>query len=78
MLLALFPVVMVARIVYQRGGFQFQHPIILPFLFLTTLAFAWLATSSRPRDQWIGWSLAWAIQLVLFTSINPTLTLAPL
>jgi hypothetical protein len=77
-LLALFPVVMVARIVYQRGGFQFQHPMILPLLFLTTLAFAWLAVSSRPRDQWIGWSLAWAIQLVLFASINATLTLAPL
>ncbi len=77
-LLALFPALMVARIVYQRGGFQFQHPLIPVFLFLITLAFAWLAVSSRPRDQWIGWSLAWAIQLVIFASFNTTLTLVTL
>jgi hypothetical protein len=75
-LLALFPVLMVARVVYSRG-FHFQHPLVPAILVLTALVFAWLATTSRPRNQWIGWSVAWAMQLVICASFNPTLSLAP-
>ncbi|MBW2578962.1 MAG: hypothetical protein JRE38_12995 [Deltaproteobacteria bacterium] len=65
-----------ARIVYSRG-FQFQHPLIPAILFVTALVFVWLATTSRPRNQWIGWSVAWAMQLVIYASFNPILSLAP-
>jgi hypothetical protein len=43
-LLALFPVLMVARNVYSRG-FQFQHPLIAAILFVMALVFVWLATT---------------------------------
>jgi len=34
---------------------------------LSTLVFARLATTARPRDQWIGWSICWTILLAFLT-----------
>ena len=75
-LLAMFPVLMVVRVFYSRG-FQFQYPWVPLILFVTALIYAWLATTSRPRNQWIGWSVTWAIQLLIYASFNPSLSLEP-
>ena len=73
-LLALFPGFMLARQFYSRGSLANDPLLILPIFLVTTLVFAWLATTSRPRNQWIGWSLAWAMQLVLYVSFFPVLS----
>ena len=44
--------------------------------FLSTVVFVRLATSGRSRDQWIGWSICWAIALVFFTVLLPELSTA--
>jgi small-conductance mechanosensitive channel len=48
--------------------------LIVPIFLITTIVFGWLATTSRPRNQWIGWSVAWAMQLVLYVSFFPVLS----
>ena len=74
MLLALLPGLMLARVFYNRGFLVNDPRLILPIFLVTTLVFAWLASTSRPRDQWIGWSIAWAMLLVLYVSFFPVLS----
>jgi len=72
-LLALLPGLMLARVFYIRGSLVNDPMLILPIFLVTTFVFAWLAATSRPRNQWIGWSLVWAITLTLFVSFFPIL-----
>ncbi len=72
-LLALLPELMLARSFYNRGSLANDPMLILPIFLITTLVFVWLATTSRPRNQWIGWSVAWAMQLTMFASFFPVL-----
>jgi hypothetical protein len=48
--------------------------LILGGFLLSTLVFLRLATTSRPREQWIGWSICWAIMLGLITVVLPDLS----
>ncbi len=70
-LLALLPGLMLARSFYNLGSLANDPLLILPIFLVTTLVFAWLATTGRPRNQWIGWSVAWAMQLFLYVSFFP-------
>ncbi len=81
-LLALLPVLLYLRVVYLWGGFRpaldaTPDPGRIVIFFggfaLTTLCFAWLATTGRSSHQWIGWSIAWAVQLVLISALLPDL-----
>jgi hypothetical protein len=72
-LLAALPVLFMAREVYNAGALM-NPRVAGPIFVATTLVFGWLATTSRPRSQWIGWSVAWALALVLWTSFFPTLS----
>ncbi len=73
-LLALLPGLMLARSFYNLGSLANDPLLILPIFLVTTLVFAWLATTGRPRNQWIGWSVAWAMQLFLYVSFFPVLS----
>ncbi len=73
-LLALLPGLMLARSFYNLGSLANDPLLILPIFLVTTLVFAWLATTGRPRNQWIGWSVAWAMQLFLYVSFFPALS----
>ena len=73
-LLAFFPGLMLARSFYNRGSLVNDPLLILPIFLVTTLVFAWFARTSRPRDEWIGWSIAWAMQLVVYVSFFPVLS----
>ena len=61
-----------AREVYNAGALL-NPRLAGPVFVATTLVFSWLAWTSRPRHQWIGWCLAWLLALVLWTSFFPTL-----
>jgi hypothetical protein len=70
LLACVFPTWM-ARGLYVVDASPFPSPSIrLLFLggfLLSTLVFVRLATTGRPRDQWVGWSICWTIALVFFT-----------
>jgi hypothetical protein len=75
-LLALLPGLLVVRLLYILG---FSQPpstgaaIVPGALLLTTLVFVRLATTDRSRDQWIGWSINWAVLLMLLALVVPNL-----
>lgn len=69
-----------ARTAYIVGAASSSSPppplLILGGFLLSTLVFMRLATTSRPREQWIGWSICWTIMLGLFTVVLPDLPAA--
>lgn len=73
LLLAVLPVLFMAREVYNAGALM-NPRVAGPVFVATSLVFAWLSTTSRPRHQWIGWGTAWLLALVLWTSFFPTLS----
>jgi hypothetical protein len=79
-LLAALPTLMAVRLLYIFGFQKSDAPIptdgllLLPGgLLLTTLVFVRLATTTRPRDQWIGWLVNWAVLLTLLALMVPQL-----
>jgi hypothetical protein len=83
-LLACLPAVHIARGFYILNvespgvvsAFQSSSSRMIFFggFLLMTLVFLRLATTGRPRDQWIGWSINWVVLLVFFTALLPELT----
>jgi hypothetical protein len=45
--------------------------VILAGFLISSLVFIRLATTSRPREQWFGWGICWAIMLGLFMVVPP-------
>ena len=76
-LLGLLPVLLMVRLLYIRGSQGHPHPAALfvpAGLFITMLVFLRLATTNRLRDHWIGWSINWAVLLILLSLVVPELT----
>jgi hypothetical protein len=74
LLACVFPVWMV-RTFYIADASSSKPPlVILAGFLLSSLVFIRLATTSRPREQWVGWSICWAIMLGLFTVVLPSLS----
>ena len=67
-LLAVFPAVVLARSLYNYGRLLNDPGLVLAVFGGTTLAFLWIAATSRPRSQWIAWSVVWGLHLVLWTT----------
>ena len=74
LLACVFPVWMV-RAFYIADASSPKPPVlILAGFLLTSLVFIRLATTSRPWEQWVGWSICWAIMLAFFTVVLPGLS----
>ncbi len=72
-LLALFPLFSLGRSYWILGDLRASNS--LPIFIVTSAAFVWIAATSRTRDQWIAWGIAWAMLLLLiifnFRTLGP-------
>lgn len=78
LLACVFPAWM-ARLVYITGAASSAPPssarlFIFGTFLVSAVVFVRLATTSRPRDQWIGWGICWTIMLSLFALVVPSLS----
>lgn len=76
-LLACVPPVQAVRAAYSVDPLSVDASARLIFFVafsLTSLVFVWLATTDRTRSQWIGWSINWAILLLIFWVLLPELS----
>lgn len=74
LLACVFPVWMVRAFYIADTSSPKPALFILAGFLLTSLVFIRLATTSRPWEQTLGWSICWAIMLAFFTVVLPGLS----
>ena len=78
LLAGVFPTWM-ARTIYIADSTSATPPssarvLIFGGFLVSALVFARIATTSRPREQWIGWTICWTIMLAFFYVVLPDLS----